>query len=74
MENYPAIAILVKYGKALAALVAVLPVLAVLCAVAAFGLHWAWIAVGAGVGLLAGFLFKLLVELTLIITDMLLPK
>jgi len=74
MENYPAIAILVKHGKALAAAVAVLPVLAALCAVGAFGLHWAWVAVGIVAGLLAGFLFKVLVELTLIITDMLLPK
>ena len=74
MENYPAIAILVKHGKALAAVVAVLPVLAALCAVGVFGLHWSVVAAGVVVGLLAGFLFKVMVELTLIITDMLLPK
>jgi len=74
MENYPAIAILVKYGKALAAVVALLPVLAALCAVGAFSLHWSWIAVGVVAGLLAGFLVKVMVELTVIITDMLLPK
>jgi hypothetical protein len=74
MENYPAIAILVKYGKALAAAVAVLPVLASLCAVAAFDMHWSVIAAGVVAGALAGLLFKALVELTVIITDMLLPK
>ena len=74
MENYPAIAILVKYGKALAALVAVLPVLAALCVMATFGVHWSVVIAGVVVGLLAGFLFKVMVELTVIITDMLLPK
>jgi hypothetical protein len=74
MENYPAIAILVKHGKLLAALVAVLPVLGALCAVGGFGLHWAWMAVGIVAGALAGFLVKVMVELTVIITDMLLPK
>ncbi len=74
MENYPAIAILVKHGKALAAAVAVLPVLAALCAVGAFGMHWSVVVAGVIVGVLAGFLFKVMVELTVIITDMLLPK
>jgi len=74
MENYPAIAILVKHGTALAAVVAILPVIGALCAVGAFGLHWGWIVAGLVTGLLAGFLVKVLVELTLIITDMLLPK
>ena len=74
MENYPAIAILVRHGKLLAALVALLPVLGALCAVAALGLHWAWIVVGVVAGGLAGFLIKVMVELTVIITDMLLPK
>ena len=74
MENYPAIAILVKYGKTLAALVAVLPLLAAACAVATLGAHWIVIAAGVVVGALAGLLFKALVELTVIITDMLLPK
>jgi hypothetical protein len=74
MENYPAIAILVKHGKLLAAVVALLPVLGALCAVGAFGLHWAWVVVGIVAGALAGFLVKVMVELTVIITDMLLPK
>ena len=74
MENYPAIAILVKHGKALAILIAVLPVLAALCAVGALGMHWSVIVAAAVVGVIAGFLIKVMVELTLIITDMLLPK
>ena len=74
MENYPAIAILVKHGKALAVVVAVLPVLASLYAIGAFGMHWSVVIAGVVVGALAGFLFKVMVELTLIITDMLLPK
>jgi len=74
MENYPAIAILVKHGKALAFLVAALPVLASLCAVGALGMHWSVVVAGVVVGVIAGFLFKVMVELTVIITDMLLPK
>jgi len=74
MENYPAIAILVKHGKTLAAVVAVLPVLASLFAVGALGMHCGVVVAGIVVGLLAGFLFKVMVELTVIITDMLLPK
>ena len=74
MENYPAIAILVKHGKALAVLVAVLPVLAALCAAGVLGMHWSVVVAGVVVGLIAGFLFKVMVELTVIITDMLLPK
>lgn len=74
MENYPAIAILVKYGKALAICVAVLPVLAALCAFFAAGAHWGVIVAGVVAGALAGLLFKTLVELTVIITDMLLPR
>jgi hypothetical protein len=74
MENYPAIAILVKHGKALAILIAVLPVLAALCAVGALGMHWSVIVAAAVLGVIAGFLIKVMVELTLIITDMLLPK
>jgi hypothetical protein len=74
MENYPAIAILVKHGKALAVLVAVLPIFAALGAMIAFGMHWSVVVAGVVVGVLAGFLFKVMVELTLIITDMLLPK
>jgi hypothetical protein len=74
MENYPAIAILVKHGKMLAVLVAVLPLLASLCLATAVGMHWSVVVAGLVVGALAGFLFKVMVELTLIITDMLLPK
>lgn len=74
MENYPAIAILVKHGKALAILIAVLPVLAALCAVGVLGMHWGVIVAAIVVGVIAGFLIKVMVELTLIITDMLLPK
>ena len=74
MENYPAIAILVKYGKALAICVAALPLLAALCAVAVLGAHWGVIVAGVVAGALAGLLFKALVELTVIITDMLLPR
>lgn len=74
MENYPAIAILVKHGKALSILVAALPVLASLYAVAALGMHWSVLVAGVVVGIIAGFLFKVMVELTVIITDMLLPK
>ena len=73
--NYPAIAILVKHGKALAAAVAVLPVLAALCVVGVFGMHWSIVVAGVIVGVLAGFLFKVMVEdITVIITDMLLPR
>ena len=74
MENYPAIAFLVRHGRALAVMVALVPVLAALAGVAAFGLHWAVVIAGVVVGLLAGFLVKVMMELTIIITDMLLPK
>ena len=74
MENYPAVAFLVNHGKALAALVAAAPVLAALAAVVFAGVHWSWVVAGLAVGALAGLLIKALAEVTVIITDMLLPK
>lgn len=73
MENYPAVAFIVKFGTWLALLVAAAPVAAAACAVG-LGAHWAWLPVGLGVGLLGGLLMKTMVEITTIITDMLLPK
>ena len=74
MEDYPAIAFLVRYGAALSVAVTVLPIVAALFCVAAIGMHWAVIVAGVVLGLLAGFMMKVIVELTVIITDMLLPK
>jgi hypothetical protein len=74
MENYPAVALVVKFGTWLALLVAAAPVAAAVCAVFGLGAHWAWLPVGLGVGALGGLLMKTVGELTTIIADMLLPK
>jgi len=41
--------------------VALVPVLAALCAVATLGVHWGWVAAGVAAGALIGLLFKALV-------------
>ena len=74
MEKYPAVGIMVKYGAALAGLIAAAPVLFALWAVFAAGAPAVWIAVGLFAGGLGGLLMKTLTELTVIITDMLLPQ
>jgi len=74
MENYPAVSFIVRFGSWLAAIVAVLPVAAAVCAVFGLGAHWAWLPVGVGAGALGGLLIKAMAELVTIITDMLLPK
>lgn len=74
LEDYPAVGIMVKYGTALAALVAAVPVAIALWAVFAAGAPAAWIAAGLAAGGLGGLLMKMLAELIVIITDMLLPK
>ena len=73
MENYPAVGILVNHGKWLATLVALGAVLAALIAVL-LGAHWLWLIAGLGLGALGALLIKALSEMTVIITDMLLPK
>jgi hypothetical protein len=74
MENYPAVALVVKFGTWLALFVAAAPVAGAACAVFGLGAHWAWLPVAIGVGALGGLLMKTMVEITTIITDMLLPK
>lgn len=74
MENYPAVAFIVKFGFWLALLVALAPLAAAACAVFGLGAHWAWLPVGLGAGALGGLLMKAVAEITVIITDMLLPK
>jgi len=74
MENYPAVAFIVRYGHLLALLVALAPVAGTACAVFGLGAHWAWLPVGLGAGALGGLLMKAVAEITVIITDMLLPK
>ena len=75
MENYPAVAFLVKYGKWIAVLTGLAPVAAVLVAmVFCTTLHWGWLVAAVGLGAFAGLLMKAFVELIQIIVDMLLPQ
>ena len=75
MENYPAVAFLVKCGKWIAVLTGFAPVVAVIVAmIFCTTLHWAWLVVAVGIGAFAGLLMKAFVELIQIIVDMLLPQ
>ncbi len=74
MEKYPAVSIMVKFGAVIAGLIAAAPVALALWAVLGFGAPPVWIVVAVAVGGLGGLLMKTLTELTVIITDMLLPQ
>ncbi|MBL4722076.1 MAG: hypothetical protein JKY20_13230 [Alphaproteobacteria bacterium] len=74
MEEYPAVAIMVKHGNWISLGTGVAPLVAALVVMTFCSLHWGWLIVAIAAGVFAGFLMKVFVELVRIIVDMLLPQ
>lgn len=74
MEQYPAIAFIVKHGKALTLVIALPPPLVIGLLLHAVGFHWLWSALALAVLPLTYLIARSYVELVAIIADMLLPK
>jgi len=74
MEQYPAVAFIVKHGKPLALIIALLPppIIGLLLHVAGF--HWMWSAFALALLPLTYLIARSYVELVAIVADMLLPK
>ncbi len=74
MNEYPAIAFIVKHGKLLALVAGVLPPIFIAALMQAVGLHWIWsllIVAGAPLCYLCA---RGAVEMVMVLADMLLPK
>jgi hypothetical protein len=74
MEQYPAIAFIVKHGKSLTLVIALLPLLVIGLLLPAAGFHWLWSALALAMVPLTYLVARSYVELVAIIADMLLPK
>jgi hypothetical protein len=74
MENYPAVAIMVKHGTRIAIATGMAPITVALIIMYFCAFQWGWLFAAIGIGLFAGFLMKVFVELVQIIVDMLLPQ
>ncbi len=74
IDRYPTVRFVVRRGRILAPVAALLPVLAAAAGIGIEGWHWFWMAAGALAGVCLAFVTRLLVELTIIIADMLLPE
>ena len=74
MEQYPAVAFIVKHAKALAIVISLLPPVGIALLLHAAGCHWAWSALALALLPLTYLIARSYVELVTIITDMLLPK
>jgi hypothetical protein len=74
MENYPAVAFMVKHGKWIAVLTALLPIATAIALMIFCALHWSWLIAAMGLGAFGGLMMKAFVELIQIIVDMLLPQ
>jgi hypothetical protein len=74
MDQYPAVAFIVRYGNALATVMSLLPPVAIALLLHAAGFHWAWSALSLALLPLTYLIARSYVELVAIIADMLLPK
>lgn len=74
MEQYPAIAFIVKHGRLLTWVIALLPLLVIALLLHAAGFHWLWSALALAALPLTYLIARSYVELVAIIADMLLPK
>jgi hypothetical protein len=74
MEQYPAVAFLVRHGNILAVIAGLAPVILVAAGIALGGWHWSWGLAGIGAGVALGFGVRVFAELVRIIVDMLLPQ
>ena len=74
IDRFPTVRFVVRRGKLLAPAAGALPVIAVFLGVGIDGWHWFWMAAGLLAGCCLAFVTRLLVELTVVIADMLLPE
>ncbi len=74
IDRFPTVRFVVRRGRLLAPAAAALPVLIAAAGIGLEGWHWLWLAGAALVGAALAFAVRLLVELTTIIADMLLPE
>ncbi len=74
MEQYPAVALMVRHGNVLAILAGLAPVILVAVGITLGGWHWGWGIAGIAAGIGVGFGVRVFAELVRIIVDMLLPQ
>jgi len=74
MNQYPAVAFIVKHAKPLTFGIALSPALLIALLVFATNAHWLWLVLALGVLPLSYLIASSYVELIAIIADMLLPK
>jgi hypothetical protein len=74
MEQYPAVAFIVKHAQPLAVLISLLPPIGIALLLNAAGLDWVWSALALTVLPLTYLIARSYVEIVAIIADMLLPK
>jgi hypothetical protein len=74
MDQYPAVAFIVKHGRPLALTIALLPPVAVALLLHAAGFHWLWSLLALALLPLTYLVARSYVELVAIVADMLLPK
>lgn len=74
IDRFPTVRFVVRRGRLLVWAAGALPVLAAFLGIGIEGWHWFWMAVGLLAGVCLAFVARLLVELTVIIADMLLPE
>ena len=73
LPRYPMVEFLVRWGGALAIIVALVPPLAGLVLVAS-GFHWLFLAGGVVLGIVGYLFLKSYAELMAIVSDVLIPK
>ncbi len=74
MEQYPAISYIVKYGKSLATLAGIAPLVYIAVLLQSAGFHWLWSATILAATPFSYLFARAAVELVIVISDMLLPK
>ena len=74
IDRFPTVRFVVRRGRLLVRAAGALPVLAAFLGIGIEGWHWFWMAAGLLAGACLAFVTRLLVELTIIIADMLLPE
>ena len=74
IDRFPTVRFVVRRGRLLVSAAGTLPVLAAFLGIGIEDWHWFWMAIGLLAGVCLAFVTRLLVELTIIIADMLLPE
>ena len=74
MDQYPAVAFIVRHAKVLAVVISLVPPIGVALLLHAAGFHWGWSALALALLPLTYLIARSYVEMVTIIADMLLPK